>query len=173
MEIVLEDLKREDLAVIRDWIDPRIFRIFEAPVDEAQLEVLLSRKEGDLREDVGLRAVDGGTGGLLGFLHAVIDRRNDLAHVQQIVVRPDRRGNGIGTSMLRSFLEICFEEHALHRVQIFADEDNEPALACYGRAGFHREGLIRESVRTDEGYVSWYSLSVLEPEWRGREEHEG
>ena len=96
-----------------------------------------------------------------------MNRDNNLAHIGQIVVgEPSLRGLGIGTASLKLFLRICFEELKLHRVQLFVDDDNTGAVACYQKAGFKVEGLMREATRTSTGYISWYSMSVLEDEWR-------
>jgi len=31
--------------------------------------------------------------------------------------------------------------------------------------GFEIDGLMREATRTDDGYVSWFSMSILAREW--------
>ena len=49
-------------------------------------------------------------------------------------------------------------------MQIFVDEANLSAIACYKKVGFKPEGLMREATRTDDGYVSWFSMSILEEE---------
>ena len=76
------------------------------------------------------------------------------------------RNRGIGTEGLLRLLGICFDEIGLHRVQLFVDEGNDSAIASYRKAGFSDEGLMREATRTERGYVSWHSMSILEQEWR-------
>jgi len=166
MKITLEELEQKDLPIICDWIDPNIFQIFQAPVDEEQLERLLSKRHNGLLMEQGLRGVDTKTGEILGLIHIVIDHKNDLAHVQQIVVDPNLRGKGIGTAILKMLLEICFVKHQLHRVQIFVDEDSKQAISCYKKAGFKTEGLMREAAKVKNSYLSWYSMSVLANEWK-------
>ena len=94
MKVTLEELGKKDLSIIRDWIDPNIFRIFQAPIDEGQLERLLSKRHNGLLMEQGLRGVDTKTNEIVGLIHTVIDHKNDLAHVQQIVVNPNLRGRG-------------------------------------------------------------------------------
>jgi RimJ/RimL family protein N-acetyltransferase len=67
---------------------------------------------------------------------------------------------------LRAFLRICFDDLELHRAQLFDDEDNTDAIACYKKVRFRAEGLMREGTKVGSEYVSWYSMSILEDEWR-------
>jgi RimJ/RimL family protein N-acetyltransferase len=167
MEIRLEPLERTDFPVIRDWIDPRLFRIFEAPIDDAQLERLLPREEQGRPVDLGFKAVQIETGSILGFVHAVIDWKDDLVHIQQIIVSASERRGGIGTRLMDHLLAICFTDLGLHRAQLFVDEDNEPAVAFYRKLGFRTDGLMRDAAKVGSTYKSWYCLSILEDEWPG------
>jgi RimJ/RimL family protein N-acetyltransferase len=165
-DIRLEELTRADFARIRPWIDPRTFRIFHAPVDDDQLAALLTAHEAGKPKSLGYRIVRMSDAELVGMIHAVIDWKNILAHIGQIVVDPRLRGSGIGAAGLRSFLRVCFTSLGLHRAQLFVDEDNAEAIACYRKVGFKMEGLMREATRVGSEYVSWHSMSILEDEWR-------
>ncbi|MFC2172295.1 GNAT family N-acetyltransferase [Acidobacteriota bacterium] len=165
MKLVLEELELDDLPVIQKWIDPSVFRIFKDPVDVEQLTRLLSKYKGDEPLELGFRAVNADTGEIVGLLHAVLDHWNSLAHIQQIIVVKNLRGKGIGTEILTRFNERCFTELRLHRVQLFVDNDNTEAIACYKKAGFKTEGLMRDASKVEDGWVSWYSMSLLADEW--------
>lgn len=167
MEIQIRSMERSDFPRIREWIDTRLFRIFRDPIGEDQMEKLLCREEGGRPVDLGYVAVDGGTGEPLGFIHAVLDWKNELAHVQQVVSDPGSRREGVGTALMRHVMAICFDHHRLHRVQLFVDEDNEPALRFYGKLGFVSDGLMREATKRDNGFVSWHCMSMLATEWGG------
>jgi RimJ/RimL family protein N-acetyltransferase len=170
MTIELEELQRGDFSRIRDWIDPAVFRIFKAPVDDRQLERLLSREEKGAPTDIGMRAIDPDTGELVGIIHTVINRENDYAHIQQLVVEPSLRGRGYGSDILTAFLNIGFDAYGWRRVQLFVDEDNLPAIACYERVGFHLDGLMRDVIKTDRGYVGMCVYSILRDEWHSGDE---
>jgi RimJ/RimL family protein N-acetyltransferase len=165
-DIRLEELTRADFTRIRPWIDPGTFRIFHAPVDDDQLTALLTAHESGKPKSLGYRIVRVSDAEIVGMIHAVIDWKNMLAHIGQIVVDPHLRDLGIGTAGLRSFLRVCFTDLGLHRAQLFVDEDNAEAIACYRKVGFKMEGLMREAARVGSEYVSWHSMSILEDEWR-------
>jgi len=168
VKIVLEALETSDFPVIRDWMDPEVFPIFHHPVDDAQLERLLTKIEGGRPTDLGYRICAGDDREMVGLTHAILNWNNRLAHIGQIVIGdPARRGQGIGCEALRQLLRICFEEHRLHRAQVFVDEDNRPAIRCYQKAGFQIEGLMREARKSADRYISWHSMSILDREWRG------
>jgi RimJ/RimL family protein N-acetyltransferase len=167
IEIRLEELEYKDFSRIRAWIDPRIFRFFRAPVDDHQLNRLLTKQADGKPVSLGCRIVRSSDAEIIGLIHAAIDWRNNLAHIGQIVVGdPALRGLGIGTAALIAFLRICFDDLSLHRAQIFVDEENTAAITCYQKAGFKVEGLMREASKVGDTYISWHSMSILEEEWR-------
>jgi len=166
MKIDLEPLERSDFSKIRDWIDPDIFRIFKAPVDDEQLEMLLSKEHEGRPGELGRRAIDRDTGELVGVIHAILNPQDDLMHIQQIVIDPRRRGQGYGQALIRCFIDYCLARFDLHRIQLFTEEDNEPAIACYRKAGFKVDGILRDRVKTASGYLGTYVFSILSDEWK-------
>ena len=97
-EIRLEDLTSSDFSRIRPWIDPRIFRIFQAPVDDDQLAALLTATDEGRPKSLGYRIVRVFDAEVVGMIHATIDWSNNLVHIGQIVVDPTLRGTGIGAA---------------------------------------------------------------------------
>jgi len=156
MKLVLEELKTDDFPVIRDWIDPGVFKIFSSPVDDTQLMRLLSAYQDDMQTDIGIKAVDRITGSIAGLVHALINRTGRYIHLQQIVVNTAMRNQGLGAAMTRLFLNVCFQNHAANRVQLLTDIENHAAMSCYHRAGFQRE---RNS------YQGEYLFSIHREKW--------
>jgi RimJ/RimL family protein N-acetyltransferase len=167
IEIRLEELSREDFPRIKPWMDPRTFRIFQEPVDDDQLNALLTAHEDGRPVSLGYRIVRAFDAEVIGLIHATIDWKNMLAHIGQIVVGdPALRGLGIGTDSMKSLLNVCFGDLGLHRAQLFVDADNIAAIACYQKVGFQVEGLMREATKVGSNFVSWHSMSILEDEWK-------
>jgi len=77
---------------------------------------------------------DGSVGGVVG--HVVADRVHShgqaLGHVKDLAVHPDRRGEGIGSSLLSEALSVL----APASVKLEVRESNDAARALYGRFGF-------------------------------------
>jgi ribosomal protein S18 acetylase RimI-like enzyme len=165
MQLVVTDLERSDFPVIRDWIDPAVFEIFTRPITDEQLERLLTREKDGRLTDLGLKAVDGGS--VVGLVHAVLNWENEYAHIQQILTKPGLERRGIGQVLMRETLEMLFEQHRFHRVQLFVDEENVAALTFYRKQGFEVDGFMRESRKLGHKFAGWRCLSILDREWRG------
>ena len=63
-----------------------------------------------------------------------------------VIVDPEKRGRGVGRTMLRLGAEYAFRIYGAKRVTLGVLEDNLPARACYAAAGFTETG-VRESYR--------------------------
>jgi ribosomal protein S18 acetylase RimI-like enzyme len=60
-----------------------------------------------------------------------------IAHVSQIVVRPDCRGAGLGRRLLLASMRAC-AARGYRAMTLLVAEDNAPARALYARTGFER-----------------------------------
>ena len=73
------------------------------------------------------------------------------------------RGRGIGTAAAELMLEYGFREEGLHRVYLRALADNARAIRSYEKAGFVREGLLREDVCIDGEFRDIVWMAALNP----------
>jgi RimJ/RimL family protein N-acetyltransferase len=62
---------------------------------------------------------------------------SQCVRLRRIAVR--NAGRGVGSSLLRSVLRICFDDLAAHRVELMVFVDNERAYRTYLRTGFTEE----------------------------------
>lgn len=81
-----------------------------------------------------------------------IDRQHNKAEYGIFIGEDSARGRGVGTAAAELMLRYCFEEEGLHRVYLRVFADNIQALRSYEKAGFVREGLLRDDVRIDGEY---------------------
>lgn len=95
-----------------------------------------------------------------------IDRKNRSARVGKVLVGDkNARGKGIGRQMIREILKIAFDDLHLHRVSLGVFDFNVSAISCYEKAGFVKEGLLRDSRKNGDEYWSLWEMSILENEW--------
>lgn len=78
---------------------------------------------------------------------------------------PAYRGKGYGAEAMKLTLRYAFTELNLRRVTLFVFEYNQRAIRSYEKAGFVREGEIREAMLRDGRYWKWIVMGVLREEW--------
>ena len=64
-----------------------------------------------------------------------------VAMLEDVVVRPDRRGGGAGSQLLRAAVDAAAESGCL-RVTLLTDGDNEAGQRFYARHGFERSAMV-------------------------------
>ena len=77
------------------------------------------------------------------------------------------RGRGAGTDAMRLLVRFAFQRRNLHRVHLRCIASNAAALACYRKAGFVQEGVLRESAWVRGAYQDEVVMGLLRDEWAG------
>jgi RimJ/RimL family protein N-acetyltransferase len=75
------------------------------------------------------------------------------------------RDRGLGTEAVRLIIGYGFEQLALHRIALEVYAFNPRARRAYEKAGFVAEGVLRDALRTPDGWVDAIVMSVLAAEW--------
>jgi RimJ/RimL family protein N-acetyltransferase len=65
---------------------------------------------------------------------------------------------------MRAVVRLGFETLGLHRLELGVFDFNLPAIRCYERVGFRREGLAREARKASTGYWSVLRMGMLASE---------
>jgi GNAT superfamily N-acetyltransferase len=136
----------------------------------AGLLAVLFTQEADFRPDrakqeLGLRLIlespgvgtifvarDGGeVVGMVSLLYTVSTAEGGpVCWLEDMVVRPDRRGGGLGSRLLRHAIDYA-KGHDFARLTLLTDRDNQGAIRLYERHGFKRSAMIpwRLSLNSD------------------------
>ena len=117
-----------------------------------------------------LAVVDRGTGQCVG--EAVLNER-DEANAScgfRILLGPRGRDRGLGTESVRLMIGYGFERLGLHRISLEVYSFNPRARHVYDKAGFVAEGVLRDALRWNGGWIDATLMSILAPEW---ERHHG
>ena len=168
--IMLREFEQNDLGEMRTWItNPDSTRYLSDTVVVPQtweqtagfLDALLSGS----KPGVHLVIADIMTGDYLGQcdLMNVTDysRKAELA----IVLGPEHQGKGYGGEAIELLLELAFCHLNLNRVHLRVSSQNARALACYERAGFAREGVLRQDSFSGGEYRDTVIMGILRDEW--------
>ncbi len=102
-----------------------------------------------------------------GFLILIGCRsRHQSLELKRMVVQ--QQGAGTGRAALRVAKKIAFDELQAHRLWLDVKTHNTRARSLYDSEGFVVEGVLRESVRTDQGFASLTVMSMLDREFAQR-----
>ena len=75
--------------------------------------------------------------------------------------------------MIRETRDFAFRELKLHRLYLDVFSFNSRAEHAYLKAGFKREGVLRDAIRDGENYADDILMSILEDEWKALKVKEG
>jgi RimJ/RimL family protein N-acetyltransferase len=117
---------------------------------------------------------DGGVGKPIGRLNLHPEPDKELKHHRNadigIQLKEEYQGKGYGTEAIKWVLEWAFKYGGLHRVGISSSSYNPVAKRLYERLGFVYEGSQREALWFDGGWHDIVLQSMLEDEWRQRQQ---
>lgn len=101
--------------------------------------------------------------GSAGLFHwSQPNRRAEIGYV----LDAGQWGRGLMKEVMPALLRFGYEEMRLHRIEARVDPRNTASLRVLDRAGFQREGVLRESFFEGEHFCDSVVLSLLEGEWR-------
>ncbi len=112
--------------------------------------------------------IEGGEGlESVGFLILIGCRsRHQSLELKRMVVQG--KGAGYGRAALRVAKKVAFDDLGAHRFWLDVKSRNTRAKALYDSEGFVVEGLLRESVKAEDGFESLIVMSMLQPEFMAR-----
>lgn len=96
-----------------------------------------------------------------------IDRQHNKAEYGIFIGEESARGRGLGTAAAGLMLEYCFRQEKLHRVYLRVLASNARAIRSYEKAGFQREGLLREDVCIGGEYRDIVWMAAINPDIEG------
>lgn len=129
---------------------------------------LLDRGPGFLAEllnDTESRLLVWDRGGFAGFamIEAMYPQVANLSNLAAALP-------GQGAALIRATLDHCFGPLGLHRVFLDVAHDNPRGIAAFERAGFTREGTMRQCwLRPDGIWADCHAYGLLAHEWKAPE----
>jgi diamine N-acetyltransferase len=166
----LRPIERDDLPRFVEWFgDPEVKRHlgiwlpFSLAQEERWFERSLEQIE---RQEAVLLAIETTEGMHIGNvgLHQ-IDWKNRHAELGIAIGEKVYWNQGYGSDAVHTLLKLAFREMNLHRVQLRVDADNGRAIRCYEKAGFQKEGTLREIVFRGGQYANQLVMSILQSEF--------
>jgi RimJ/RimL family protein N-acetyltransferase len=102
---------------------------------------------------------------LIGFvILAGLTNENKSIEFKRIVV--SEKGKGYGSRVINLIKKKCFQYHKCNRLWLDVFEFNQRAIYVYEKLGFQKEGVLRESIKTSQGYKNLVVMSILKNEYK-------
>ncbi|MEV4893507.1 GNAT family protein [Nonomuraea sp. NPDC055795] len=136
----------------RDGISPK-----------AALEWYTTRRDHEDRLDLAIMAADGYVGEIV--LNE-LDKDNLSCNLRIALVGARAFGKGYGTEAIRLVLGHAFATTPLHRIELGVYDFNDRAKHVYEKAGFVREGVLRDALLWEGQWYDSVTMSVLRTEWK-------
>jgi RimJ/RimL family protein N-acetyltransferase len=171
--VELNFFEQSDFKQLIDWIETPEFLLqwggpaFDFPLTINQLEKYIENANSDNSDTLIYKVMDKETKHVIGHISlGRVDRKNKSARIGKVLVGDKNvRDKGMGQQMIKQILKIAFDELHLHRVNLGVYDFNVAAIACYEKAGFIKEGLLRDSAKNGNEYWSSWEMGILENEW--------
>jgi len=167
--IYLRPIEPEDLPLIQKWINDPEIRILEGEVlpksmaNEKQWLENIYKDKSRVWFVVALKNNDK-TIGDGGFLR--IDYIWRAADLSIMIGKKGEWSKGYGTEAIRLLLKYGFEFLNFHRISLGVFDFNKRAIHAYEKAGFKKEGVLRDGYYCDNKYHDVIMMSILEDEFK-------
>ncbi|MEX0878817.1 MAG: GNAT family protein [Thermoanaerobaculia bacterium] len=93
-----------------------------------------------------------------------IDRDNSTATLGIVIGEKDCHGQGLGEEAVRVLCRYGFDEMNLHKIRLDVYATNPGAVKTYERAGFRKEGVLREEAFRQGRYLDVIRMGLLRGE---------
>ena len=157
MEITFRRLAARDLPMLHEWLTrPHVAEWWGPPATLTEVEAEFGAYIADPSSVQPYVALLGGVP--LGYIQSYVamgsgdgwwqdERDPGVRGIDQYLADAGQLGRGLGTRMVRSFVQRLFEDPAVTRVQTDPSPANGRAIRCYEKAGF---SAVRE-IETPDG----------------------
>ena len=89
-------------------------------------------------------------------------RTSHIVYLGGLAIHPDKAGAGHGKAMLQEIMELCRQKGFL-RIELSTATINERAIRLYEKAGFQREGVLRNYtyLKSENRFLDEVMMSYL------------
>ncbi len=151
-QIKFEKVTEADLPMLVEWHrHPHVAEWWGAcgSVDEAREEYLPRAEDAS----AAIPYIAYWDGEAIGFAQSYVamaagdgwwteERDPGVLGIDQFLADEQRLGQGLGTWMVREFVEFLFRDLSVTRIQADPAPGNARAIRCYEKAGFRRVGIV-------------------------------
>ena len=98
--------------------------------------------------------------GQCGFVK--INWKNRVGELAILIGEKEYRGRGYGADAIKTLCRFGFQELNLHKIKALVFDFNTPALRCYEKCGFVREGVLKEEIFREGAYHDAVCMALFQ-----------
>ncbi len=169
-KIYLRPLERDDAPTLLPWVNDQdviaTLMMYTPKSLQAELEFIEHASKSDTEIVLGIALK--GSDKLIGTtgLHR-IDWKNRHCMFGILIGDKTEWDKGYGTETTRLMVSYAFETLGMHRVWLHVYEYNHRAIRAYEKAGFRREGVLREAHYHDGRFHDVIVMGLLRSDLKG------
>lgn len=100
--------------------------------------------------------------GQCGFVK--INWKNRTGELAILIGERDFRGRGYGADAIQTLCRFGFQELNLRKIKANVFDFNRPAVRCYEKCGFEREGILKQEIYREGAYHDVIQMALFRPE---------
>jgi RimJ/RimL family protein N-acetyltransferase len=166
--IYLDKINKKDMPSLYKWFSDVEFLtsydyVLPVPMSEEKVEQTIAEYNEENNSIIfAIRASEGEHNPIIGIAGCYdIIKDNKVATLFIGIGDKGQQGKGYGKKALAELLEYGFKTLKLHRLQLNVIAFNTPAIALYEKAGFIKEGTMKEFVLRDGKRYDLYMYAKL------------
>ncbi len=154
--------EKEDLAVFMEWMnDPELVGEYQPFIQRDRVEMEKMLEGGPFEQKVFvIEKKDETKIGYVGY-----SKTGTCFEIGYALV-PNERSKGYGTEAIKIIVDYLFLSRETGRVQAQTDVRNMASLRVLEKAGFKKEGIVRNLGFVRGEYVNAYLCSIIRKEWK-------
>ena len=164
MSIELRNLIPSDKDLIFAWISNPELRRMTGTRGTPNIdthEIWFKNKINDTENLIKVILSDNKPVGIIGTNK--MDRANNNADIYLYIGEDSDRGKGIGSSALKSFIDVLFSEYECHKITATVYAYNKQSIALFKKVGFKIEGRLVDQVIRDGIYCDQVLFGYINP----------
>ena len=163
--VCLRPLRKSDAGLLYEWITDRELVLLNSafhPVSEVDHEAWVAAMLTRRSDLVVFVIEEQSTATVIGTCQLLnINWSHRNAELQIRIGDAASLGRGLGTEAVRLLCEFGFADLNLHRIYLHVFATITRAITAYEKAGFAREGLLREAAHIDGQWVDVVPMGLI------------
>lgn len=162
LRTIRESDAEQFLSLCRQLDEETHFMLLEPGERTTTLEQQRERIQrilGQANQTILVAEVDGRLVGYIAGMGGDYQRNRKTVHIV-IGILQSYSGQGIGKRLFQA-LEEWAVEHGIHRLELVVMTHNQRGIALYQRMGYQVEGVKRDDLFVDGGFIDQYMMAKL------------